>query len=294
MEGCINAREARTNLDNYATSLLLLLAKGKKHNDRVSHNNSVKVGLMEYPEIYKDVSNWWYHYYVEGYNDLIREDELNRFHFLRNISQKITPNFDEYRYDCGLCHPQIGIDEKLADRKSIVLLKTAIGTKNPQVGYVRTTPYVTGFYRVKKVQRGIEPFNHKWSRDDPRRRDWYIEMDKNCALLLLDSPIEIDKSFAKKLWPKLHIALKKSQTWAQFVGSRLRHTHADIDQVKAVVSELWKRWQNRESENYLGNQYSQLLKAYATYQKKSRIFSSERTLKEDSRSCLATIQNQYI
>lgn len=124
---------------------------------------------------------------------MVRNNQITRFLFLRNISEKVTPTFDRYRYDCGRCHPQICLDKNIEEGKSIVILWTSIGTKNAPKGYLETTPYITGFYKVKKIHKGRGKFNFNWPSSDPRRRKWYVEMDEECSLLLLDKPIKIDQ-----------------------------------------------------------------------------------------------------
>lgn len=195
--------------------------------------------MANIPKIYQDVPNWWYHYYSRGVDRRIKK--LSREHFLLHPN-KATPDFENFIYNYGICHPQIG--ESVVPTKSIVVLKTTVGLKNAPAGFLEKAQFIVGYFRVFEVDR----------------KNKIIVMDRKDSLLLLDNPIKIDVEWAKKLFPE-----KRDEYWQPIsslvrkVGSITRNKHIGCKELRMVLSELHRRV-NDGFPNYMGSKYGELLR----------------------------------
>lgn len=188
-------------------------------------------------KICNDVANWWYHYYSNSENG---EAKILTPSCLRLSRRKITPDFENYIYEYGICHPQIG--QSVTPGKSIVLLKTVAIHLDPQ-GKVVKMPYIVGYFRVSKIDRQKE----------------LIYMDPSDSLLLLGDPIKLDQTLAKKLFlDKREGYWNCSDLFVRRVGSTLRNRLARPHEVEIILDELYSRFE-KGALNYLGNRYKQLL-----------------------------------
>lgn len=185
-------------------------------------------------KIYSDVSNWWYHYYSDSENEQMKRFTAGCLKLSRN---KFTPDFENYVYEYGICHPQIG--QSITPGKSIVLLKT-IATHLDQNGEeVVKMPYVVGYFRVLKADKNEE----------------LIYMDPSDSLLLLGDPIKLDRILAKTLFSeKPEGYWDCADSFVRRVGSTLRNRMARPHEVEIIVKELCLRFE-KGALNYLGNNY---------------------------------------
>lgn len=187
-------------------------------------------------KIYSDVTNWWYHYYSDSENE--RMKPLTAC-CLKLSRKKYTPNFENYVYEYGICHPQIG--QSITPGKSIVLLKTSATHLDRRGKEIVKMPYVVGYFRVLRVDKKEE----------------LIWMDPSDSLLLLGDPIELDSHLAKKLFSnKPEGYWDNPDSFVRRVGSTLRNRMARPHEVEIIVKELQLRFE-KGAVNYLGNNYKQ-------------------------------------
>lgn len=190
------------------------------------------------PEIHDDVPNWWYHYYSRGTDEKIRI--LHPRHFLLS-KKKYTPDFTNYMYDFGICHPQIG--ESVIEEKSIVLLKTTVGTSNPGHIYLPKMPYLVGYYRVKKIDR----------------ENGLIHIDKDDSFLLFDAPILLNKELVTEMFiDKPEGYWSDENNVCRLLGSTLRNKKATRNELSIALRKINEKIENG-SHNYFGLSYQQLL-----------------------------------
>jgi hypothetical protein len=189
------------------------------------------------PTVFAEVNNCWYHYYASGTQRKIRNPIDVDFTLAR---YKITPDFARLLYNFEMCHWQIG--SAVTEKKSIVVVKTSIGTANPPPGYLSTRTYIVGFFRVYAV------------------KDGNIVMDPQESLLLLSDPIEVNDKLARTLFPKKGMDYWDSpkRTLAAKLGSITRNRYLELFQAEWIVNELVRR-HDGGSENYLGKRYLQAL-----------------------------------
>jgi len=194
--------------------------------------------LADIARVYPDVANWWYHYYSRGENKRIRRPSPEDFALSH---EKYTPDFENFIYDYGICHPQIGVS--VTAKKSIVLIKTTVGCSSPEKGNVPKSPYIVGYFRVGEIDKKRE----------------IIHIDPPDSLLLLSNPIKLDRSLAERLFLE-----KRTGYWAdpgrfvRRVGSTLRNRKARLHEIRLVLAELFLR-RKKGSPNFLGKRYRQLL-----------------------------------
>lgn len=187
--------------------------------------------MVDIPKIYEDAANWWYHYYAEGED--ARIEELSPKHFALS-NKKATPDFENLVYDCGICHPQIGVT--VTPQKSIVLIKTTVGCSSSGPEYVAKSPYIVGYFRVGKIDANRE----------------LIHMDPTDSCLLLENPIRLDSTLAKELFTKKPEAYwERSDLFVRRVGSTLRNKRATPAELEVALREMVKRV-NHGAKNYLG------------------------------------------
>lgn|SRR5438477_1129705 len=190
------------------------------------------------PAVFSTVRNCWYHYYSYGSKRRMRVPTDIDFSL---ASYKRTPDFLRLLYNFEICHWQIG--KAVRPGKSIVIVKTSVGSANATRDFMPTKPYVVGFFRVAAVQSG------------------FITMDPDESLLLLSNPIEITLEMAKQLFPSKQADYweRSSPSFAAKVGSITRNKYLETFQTEFLVKELVKR-KNEGAANYLGPRYGQLLR----------------------------------
>ena len=194
--------------------------------------------MTSIPIVYPDVANWWYHYYSQGENRQI--GKLDPTHFALS-NDKCTPDFANYVYDYGICHPQIGVD--VTDKKSIVLMKTTVGCSNPKEGNICKSPYIVGYFRVDKADRKHE----------------IVHIDPSDSLLLLGDPVKLDCALAERLFlGKQKGYWANSDLFVRRLGSTLRNRRARAHEVATVLQELSLRKEGG-ALNYFGGLYNKLL-----------------------------------
>ena len=183
-------------------------------------------------EISSDVDHWWYHYYCQGDNKKIRNLSPENFKLSHS---KYTPDFKNYQYDYGICHPQIG--RSVTEKKSIVLIKTTVGVQGfPE--YVEKNCYVVGYYKVKAIDTAME----------------IIHIDENDSLLLFGNPIKIDSTLAKRLFTDKVVNYWQDESkLVRKIGSTLRNKKASPNEVKIIIDELKRRF-NDGATNYFGDE----------------------------------------
>ncbi len=193
--------------------------------------------VVRRPAFFPDVNNCWYHYYARGTQCNIHNPTYADFML---ATYKSTPDFCRRLYNFEICHWQIG--NAVTAKKSIVVMKTAVGTAHPPPGYIKTRTYVVGFFRVCAVEDGT------------------IAMDPRESLLLLSDPIELDAKLAQALFPRKGKDYwnNPERTLAAKLGSMTRNRYLEPFQMEWIVTELVRR-HNNGSENYLGERYLQAL-----------------------------------
>lgn len=190
------------------------------------------------PRVVPTVKNCWYHYYSYGSERAIRVPRDIDFSL---ASFKVTPDFARHLYDSEICHWQIG--KAVSPGRSIVVLKTSVGSARARLAFLSTRPYVVGFFRVESVRDGI------------------IRMHSEESLLLLSDPIEITPVLAKVLFPKKRKDYWEdpTTTFAAKVGSTTRNRYIQASHAEQLVNELVRRY-NNGAKNYLGSPYLELLR----------------------------------
>jgi hypothetical protein len=187
--------------------------------------------------IYNDVANWWYHYYSDSEN---AEAKALAPTCLKLSRRKLTPDFGDFVYEYGICHPQIG--QSVTSGKSIVLLKTTAIHVDPQINETVKMPFVVGYFRVSKINEQEE----------------LIYMDPSESLLLLGDPIKLDQGLAKALFSDKHEGYwDDPKLFVRRIGSTLRNRMARPYEVEIIVRELCSRFE-KGALNYFGNNYKQL------------------------------------
>jgi hypothetical protein len=188
------------------------------------------------PHVFRDAPNWWYHYYSWGFGRRIRVHRPVDFTL---APYKITPDFGRLIYNFEVCHPQLG---QATERKSLIVIKTAIGMSNPPSGYLRTRSYIVGFMRVEEL------------------KDGNIIMDPNESLLLLSQPLELNIDTVRRLFPQQPLSYWNDgkRTLAAKLGSLTRNRRIEPSEAEHVCTELVHRF-NSGAKNYLGDKYTQLI-----------------------------------
>jgi hypothetical protein len=190
------------------------------------------------PPIYPEVSNWWYHYYSRGNDEKIYT--LKPRHFLLSKKKK-TPDFEKCTYSYGICHYQIG--ESIEEKKSIILIKTTVGSSNSRKPLLSKQQYLVGYFRVEKIDTEKE----------------LVIMDEKDSYLLFDNPILINNEFAKKLFPyKTEGYWDNDADFVKLLGSTLRNKKASESEIRIALSEIILR-KEQGAKNYFGENYRKLL-----------------------------------
>lgn len=181
--------------------------------------------------------NWWYHYYSDSENAEVKALAPS---CLKLSRRKLTPDFGDFVYEYGICHPQIG--QSVTPGKSIVLLKTTAIHVDPQINEIVKMPFVVGYFRVSKINEQEE----------------LIYMDPSESLLLLGDPIKLDQGLAKVLFSDKHERYwDDPKLFVRRIGSTLRNRIARPYEVEIIVREICSRFE-KGALNYLGNNYKQL------------------------------------
>ena len=190
------------------------------------------------PRVFRDAPNWWYHYYSWGFGRRIRVQRPVDFTL---APYKVTPDFGRLIYNFEICHPQLG---QVTERKSLIVIKTAIGMSNPPSGYLRTRSYIVGFMRVDEV------------------KDGNIIMDPNDSLLLLSQPMELNFETARTVFPHRPLSYWNDhrRTLAAKLGSLTRNRRLEPSGAEHLCAELVHRF-NSGAKNYLGDRYIQLIQS---------------------------------
>ena len=178
---------------------------------------------------FPEAGNWWYHYESRGSGQRI--ESLEPIH-LALSEDKLTPDFANYQLDCSICHPQILSD--VTPGRSTIVIKTSAG--------VPTKPFVVGYARVEKCEKGV------------------LSFDRKNAVLLLDDALVLDARWSSKLIPDCRQDFWDDQTRLSYkVGTKTRNRKIESESLQLVLQEFDKRV-NDGAKNYMGSSYSTLLK----------------------------------